>query len=374
MPPKAEDKRKFVRDQCDELQGIRLAALDRQLERKQQARDRHDRERAVKEVTLPKRGDLVHIHHKTSQPKVQFQWTGPTWLVVHTAINTCKVKSLISPTGRKGGPADTKTVNQKNIRIASPRPVDFWIGARIRRYFRSGWFLGTITAMGVDEEQRWFTVDYDDGDQQDMDMGEVWDMVSYHPRMDNQHFQETLLPEVGEAVVFAMNQHLRLGVVKEIHTQDRHPIETELWKPRKNAPSLHLARFKPSENEGQTDILKLSPVQIKLGKLKFNEEGFLDQDSQKKLAKYMGLSQRATRKEDQSKPNSSSRRSMPRSPSPRSTLKKSPEPNRGPRLVSKRTGASEKHTEGNVRRTPPSPIFTRRYQLRPRRSSVNKPP
>ena len=102
--PNTDEKRKFVEAQCKKLQGIRLAALDRQLERKQQARDRHDKERKLKVLSTAKRGDLVHIHHKTSHPKVQFQWTGTTWLVMQTAMNTCKVKSLISPSGRKGTP------------------------------------------------------------------------------------------------------------------------------------------------------------------------------------------------------------------------------------------------------------------------------
>ena len=103
-----------------------------------------------------------------------------------------------------------------------------------------------------------------------MDLGEVWDMVNYHPRMDNKHFHENQVPAIGEAVVFALNQQLRVGVVKEIHLQDPKPIATELWKPQKMVPKLHLTHFKPSKNDDQADIIKLSPVQIKLRNLEFN--------------------------------------------------------------------------------------------------------
>ena len=287
-------------------------------------------------------------------------------------MNTCVVKSLVSTSGRKGGPADTKTVNQKNIRIASPRPVDFWIGARIRRYFSSGWFLGTITSMGVDEAQRWYTVDYDDGDQQELDTGEIWDMVSYHPRMDHKYFRETQLPAVGEAIVFALDQRLRLGVVQELHMQDLKPISTVLWKPQKNAPSLHLARFKPSENEGQTDIIRLSPVQIKLNQLHFNEEGFLDPVSQRKLARYLGGKQKAaTPKAKMPRPPKHGMKKEASSTSHPAKSKR-PEQTTGPHRSSRMTPGPLRRV--STRRAPPASASTRRYDLRPRRNTSTKPP
>ena len=284
VPPKSKEKREFVSSLCNNLQGIRLTALNRQLQRKQRAREKHDRQRGVRDSPQATRGDIVHIHHKTAMPKLQYQWTGPTWLVLRADLNTCKLKSLTSATGRKGGPADTKTVNQKNIRIASPRPEG--IGARIRRQFKGDWFLGTITDMGVDQQQTWFVVDYDDGDQQDMDVGEIWDNVCYHPRMDERHYAEERLPGIDKVVVFAFNQQLRLGMVTNVNGMDPKPLSVALWKPHRKATSLQSARYRPSMIDGHADLVRLSPIHIKLKGLKFNEEGYLDKESKHRLSKY----------------------------------------------------------------------------------------
>ena len=129
--------------------------------------------------------------------------------------------------------------------------------------FNAGWFLGTITDMVMDGPQLRFVIDYDDGDQQDMDEGEIWDHVYYHPRMDERHYSDTQLPTVGEVVVFALNQQFHLGVMTDVNGVESKPVSVALWKPhRSRAKSLSRARFHPSMSEGRPDIIHLVPVPV----------------------------------------------------------------------------------------------------------------
>ena len=150
-PGIAPDKVDWVKPLCTRIQAIRLAGLERQLERKQRQRGKHDKHRQWTKRRVPKRGDLAHKYHRTAHPKLEYQWTGPVYLVMHTKQNTCVLKHLTSAAGRDGKNVPLKTVNLKNLRVASPRPMDFWIGSRVKRRFSNGWFLGTVVNVTTDE-------------------------------------------------------------------------------------------------------------------------------------------------------------------------------------------------------------------------------
>ena len=220
-------------------------------------------------------------------PKLQYQWSGPTWLVVHTHEQVCMLRSLTSSRGRKGDDVPLQPTNQKHIRIAHDRPVDFWIGARVRRRFSGSWFLGTVREVTTDEGETLYRVDYDDCDQEDLDKGQLWDAVIFHPRMCDMDWQENTMPELHSIVVFAHEQQPRLGKVTWVDEEAALPITLNLWKPQKNRRSLEKARFQPSSMNGEDDIIQLHPDQIKVSGLQFDTEGYLTPASQTKLRKYL---------------------------------------------------------------------------------------
>ena len=217
-PGISPDNLQYVKPMCERLQQLRLAGLERQLGRKQKQRERHDRHRQWSKRTCPQRGDLVHIYHKTAHPKLEYQWSGPVWLVMKSQHNTCQLKQLTSCAGRDGKDVALKTTNHKNIRIAGPRPADFWIGSRVRRRFSRGWFLGTVASMSTDEGETLYQIEYDDCDQEELDKGQLWESVIYHPRMCDVEMPTRALPAVHTVILFA---HQRTQIWKSHGRESR---------------------------------------------------------------------------------------------------------------------------------------------------------
>ena len=292
-PNVPEDKRQYVQQLCRRMQEVKLAGLERQLHRKQRQRDRHDQHRKWQQRTRPKRGDLVYRHHKTGHPKLQYQWSGPTWLVVSVSSNKCMLKPLTSVAGRKGMDVPSIPTNLKNIRIASDRPVDFWIGARVRRRFSDSWFQGTVMTVTTDEGETLYRVIYDDCDQEDLDRGQLWDSVIFHPRMCEAEVSTLPLPKINSVVLFSHDQKPRLGKVTHVDEEAQRPITIHLWKPNKNRNSLYQARYKPSSrfvpssmNE-EADLIQLRPEQVKLRNLEFDSDGRLKQGDRERFKRYL---------------------------------------------------------------------------------------
>ena len=285
--PISADAQVYVNDLCKRLQGIQLTALDKQFHRKEHMRQRHDKQRLSVKLVPVKRGDLVHRYSKTSQPKLQYQWSNPVWLVIEATANTCKLKSLASPQGRQGKPPPIKVTNRKHIRPAAPRPFDFWVGARVRRQFQDNWFLGTIVGVQTDEDDTYYQVEFDDCDQEELDAGQVWDAVVYHPRMDDAQEVIKQPPKVGTFVLFAQNQHPRVGKVTAVDAEARKPIAVQLWKPNKNCKSLVNAKFRQSMSMDSTDTVMLQGSQIRLQDLELDEEGYFTRSSKSKVRKML---------------------------------------------------------------------------------------
>ena len=147
-------------------------------------RERHDRLRKPSTVPIPSRGDLVHRYSKTKAPKLQFQWSRPTWLVVKTKNNRSLVRSLTSADGRRGKAPVEIWTNIKALKVAGPTPVNFWMGARVRREFRGSWHIGKVVSIDADQNNTLFKIMYDDCDQEDLDRGQIYDFVCYHPKLD----------------------------------------------------------------------------------------------------------------------------------------------------------------------------------------------
>ena len=281
------DNMNMVKPMCTRLQQIRLAGLERQLERKQKQRERHDKHRQWSKRIMPQRGDLVHIYHKTAHPKLDYQWSAPVWLVMKRHQNTCKLKHLTSCAGRDGNDVSLKTTNCKNIRITAPRPVDFWIGSRVRRHFSNGWFLGTVARVTTDEGETLFQVEYDDCDQEELDKGQLWDAVIYHPRMCEMATTRGTLPEVHSVILFAHEQNPRFGKVTSVNANSPRPVTVHLWKPNKHRTGLAQARYRASSMNNEPDLMQVTPEQIKVKNLIWDTEGRFTSESQTRVTKYL---------------------------------------------------------------------------------------
>ena len=246
-------------------------------------RRQHDKNRSANRIQTLARGDIVHRFNKTAQPKMQFQWSNPVWLVIKVSSSTCTLKPLVSPQGRMHKPVHLKVTNVKHVRRSAPRPADFWVGVRVRRQFNNNWFLGTVVGVTVDEGETYYQIDYDDCDQEELDAGQLWDSVIYHPRMDDAKGTLPEIPEVGHFIVFALDKKPRLGQVMSINTETIKPISIHLWKPNKHCKSLEQARFRPSTSESGPDLMIIHPSQVRLSAVELTAEGYLSSDSKKRV-------------------------------------------------------------------------------------------
>ena len=165
--------------------------------------------------------------------------------------------------------------------------MDFWVGAIVQRKFKKTWFLGTVFDMVTDEGKQFYKVQYKDGDQEELDSGEVWDNVIYHPRMDTAVYQPTELPQRQEIVLFADSQQPKIDQVEEIEDTETLPITLTLWKPSSKAKALHNARFAKSMDDKESNLIRVRPEQILLTNLQFNSEGQLDSNSQLRVRKLL---------------------------------------------------------------------------------------
>ena len=285
--PVAKHHRGYVNALCKRLQQWRLAALDKQMQRKQVYRRRHDDNRPAPSKIQPKRGDLVYLNVPTSTPKVRYQWTQPVWLVVKASVTTVNLKPLVSAHGRKGLTPDIKVANRKKVRVAGPRPTDFWVGATVKRRFSNTWFLGTIFDMVTDEGRVYFKVQFKDGDQEELDTGEVWDSVIYHPRMDVAKYVPAELPKLQDLVLFADGQQPKVGEVQAVDENENLPVTLSLWKPSSKAKSLATARFAKSTDDNEDNLIRVRPEQILLQQIRMDAEGFLDEASKKQIRKLL---------------------------------------------------------------------------------------
>ena len=200
-PPMPPQHTKYVNTIVKKLQSLHLSALDKQIQRKEDLRRKHDNTRAPLADTLPKRGDVVFVHKPTTTTqKLLMQWSPPCHLVLQAHQNTCLVRPLTSPAGRGGKFPQDVTRNMSSVKVVTLRPADFWIGARVLRKHKQVWFLVTVIDVQEDEGKTLYQVDYDDCGKEDIDAGVLYDSIVYHPRLEQNLFEDTQLPSVGQAM------------------------------------------------------------------------------------------------------------------------------------------------------------------------------
>ena len=127
---------------------------------------------------------------------------------------------------------------------------------------------------------------------EDIDVGSLYDSVVCHPRLEGNLYENTQLPAIGQAVMFAQQLQPRFGIIAEINPTLAKPLSIMLWKPNSKAKSLLMARFKSTRNltTGE-EIVCMSPAQIKTH-VTFSEDGFLSQESRKQVRAIVTRSQR----------------------------------------------------------------------------------
>ena len=130
--------------------------------------------------------------------KLTFQWSLPTFLVLKVAGNACSVRPLVSAPGRAGQYPKDAVMNLNKVKYHSSPPSGFWIGCWVLREFKRKWYLGSLDDVSVDDGQKYFHVTFDDSDEQELDKGEVWDHVIYHPELEVNERRRIISPRVSK--------------------------------------------------------------------------------------------------------------------------------------------------------------------------------
>ena len=160
------------------------------------------------------------------------------------------------------------------------------------RKHKQAWFLGTIIDVHEDGGHTLYLVDYDDCGQEDIDRGELYDSVIYHPRLKRSLYRDTQLPALNQMIMFALQRSPRFGRIVEINPLLNKPLSVMLWKPHSKAKSVLTARFKSTQHlESGAEIVRITPAQIKTH-VEFTPEGQLDRKSQDRVRRLMTRSQR----------------------------------------------------------------------------------
>ena len=164
--------------------------------------------------------------------KLTYQWSAPTFLVVRVRDNTCTVKHLVSTAGKRGGAPKLTEVNLSKVKFHSTPPSGFWLGCRVLRKFQKKWFQGAVDDVSVDDGQTYFHVTFEDFDEQELDLGEVWDSVIYHPELEvnQEELSSAMLPKVGSMVLFAAKYQPCLGKVVEVQTHSIRPVVVQIYR------------------------------------------------------------------------------------------------------------------------------------------------
>ena len=112
------------------------------------------------------------------------------------------------------------------------------------RKFKQAWFLGTIIDVLKENGQTLYQVDYDDCGKEEIDKGELYEGIVYHPRLEQSLFSDTQLPAINQMVMFALEYSPRFGKIVEINPLSPKPLSVMLWKPNNKAKTILSARFK----------------------------------------------------------------------------------------------------------------------------------
>ena len=281
-----KELQQYQERQVRQLQHLRFLSAEQQLERKETNKSKHDRRRKPAQKEKLKRGMLVHIQKPTrNMRKLMYQWTAPEYLIQSVSSSTCNLKPLVSTAGREGKTPDVVTVNQSRIKMQGKPPCGFWIGCRVLKKFGDVEYMGTVDEVIKDEGKTYYHVVYADFDEEELDMGELWDHVIYHPELDaaKDGLQQLGLPDEGSYVLFAADYAPRIGRVVEKRPTQAKQLVVQMWRPkqpRSGKADLTTARYETRDSAEEPDRRSISMAQVKVMNLHLNEDQCLDPQSQ----------------------------------------------------------------------------------------------
>ena len=286
----------YVQRKQDLLEHTRFRALEHVQEAAEDRREAHDKKRQhVTAARDPLRfvpGMIVCVNKPTkTMQKLNFQWSGPEYVVVSVAPNTCKVRHLASQKGVKVaelehvGDISTTVINKKMMR---PYEVSlgFFLGAKVYKLFEKEgvdkWFEGTVDQVVQDADEVCWHVTYSDFDEEELNLQQLAGVLGYHPMVDAVGDLE--VPEVGTFVWFAEGNHPRLGRVSSVDPTLPRPVTVDVFAPRGGARSLAAASFEMMRDEaGETTSKRITIQQIRLRFDSLTARGYLTTRDRGKL-------------------------------------------------------------------------------------------
>ena len=151
---------------------------------------------------------------------------------------------------------------------------------------------GIIDEVTVDQGQTFYHVVFADFDEEELDLGEVWTSVCYHPELDAAKDGLTVpqMPKEGSLVMYALNYDPRIGKVVEIREDLAKPVVVQIWKPkraRRGPTDLVTAKYSTDDTAEDPERTALSLAQIRMDCLHFDENDHLDRVSQKAVKKIL---------------------------------------------------------------------------------------
>ena len=101
--------------------------------------------------------------------------------------------------------------------------------------------------MVLSYKHAYFTID--PTDEEELDLGEVLDVIVYHPELDaaKRGLDSPPLSTEGSFVLYASNYQPRVGKVLEVHPTMTKSVVVQVWKPkqpRRGLPDLVNARYR----------------------------------------------------------------------------------------------------------------------------------
>ena len=126
---------------------------------------------------------------------------------------------------------------------------------------------------------------YEDFDEEELDLGEVWNSVCYHPELDaaKDGLRVPRMPKEETVVLYASDYQPRIGVVVDIREELAKPVIVQIWKPklrRGRSTDLVTAKYATQDTTEDPERASLSVSQIRRDCLHFDEDNRLDHVSQ----------------------------------------------------------------------------------------------
>ena len=265
------------------LQGLRFRALEANTEAKETARRLHDntrgptfRSKGANDRTI---GDIVSVSKpQTKLPKLNFTWTEPVFIITHVTPSNVSVRNLAGGgkdiSSRQPEIKDDMVVNRKMTSLY-PVSSEYFVGAKVRKRFSSGWSTGTVDWVDTDEGETLWHVTYTDFDSEQMTKAELSKAIVYHPLLDATGDIE--VPKMGTYVWYSMDQQPRLGKVVSVDPTVSRPVVVEVQVPQAGASNIAKAKFIPAKDydSESTRVERLTLHQILLSMDHLTPKGYL---------------------------------------------------------------------------------------------------